>query len=505
VNRFLYFVEKTGNALPHPAILFAICALAVLVVSAIGTFFGWSAAHPVAGEPSVDVVNLLSRDGIHRIILDVVTNYTSFAPLGIVIVAVLGIGVAEKSGLIRTSINYMLAKTPAKLITLTVVFTAVMSNVGSDIGYVLVIPLAGAIFHALGRHPIAGMSAAFAGVSGGFSANLLITTLDPMLAGISTEAARILDPDYEVLATANYFFMAVSTLLVTVVCTVVTAKWVEPRLGKYTGNVEREEIAQPTALEKKGLFRVGLVLLGWLILLLIVLVPENGLLRCDDGTLLNSPALRGIITFLFLVAASIGIVYGFTVGAFTKSEDVIDAMGENIKTIASYLVLVFFMAQFVAWFNWSNLGLLIVINGASMLKDANVGLIPLVIIFVTFAAFINLFMGSASAKWAIVAPVFVPIFMLLGYSPEMAQAVYRVGDSVTNILTPLMAYFALIVVFYQKYDKNAGIGTIIATMLPFSIALYISWTILLIGWILLELPLGPGAPLYYTLPQTIPC
>jgi len=242
---------------------------------------------------------------------------------------------------------------------------------------------------------------------------------------------------------------------------------------------------------------VGLVILGWTILLAIGLVPENGILRGDDGGLLNSPALRGIIALLFLSTASVGIVYGYTVGTFKKAEDVINAMGDNIKTLAGYLVLVFFAAQFVAWFNWSNLGLLLAINGASLLKDADIGLVPLIIIFVTFTGFINLFMGSASAKWALVGPIYVPIFMLLGYSPELAQSVYSVGDSVTNVITPLMPYFALIIVYYQKYDKNAGIGTIIATMLPFTILLYVSWTLLLIGWVLLEIPLGPGSPLYY--------
>ena len=500
MNRFLYLIEKAGNALPHPAILFLLLALVTLALSALGAMLGWSGVHPVSGDP-IGAVNLLSREGIHRIILGTVTNFTGFAPLGIVIVAVLGIGVAESSGLIRTTINYMLTKTPPAFITFMVVFAGVISSVAADVGYVLVIPLAGAIFHSLGRHPIAGIAAGFAGVSGGFAANIVIAPLDPMLAGFTTEAARIIDSNYEVLPTAYYYFMVVSSFVIAFVCTIVTDKWIEPRLGKYTGDVQREEIVQPTALEKKGLFRVGIVLLGWLILLLIVLVPENGLLRCDEGTLLKSPALRGIITLLFLAAASIGIVYGYTVGKFTKAEDVINAMGDNIKTIASYLVLVFFMAQFVAWFNWSNLGFLIAINGASVVKDANVGLIPLIIIFITITAFVNLFIGSASAKWALLAPIFVPIFMLSGYSPELAQTAYSIGDGVTNIITPLMPYFALIIVYCQKYDKDAGIGTIAATMLPFTISLYISWTLLLIGWVLLELPLGPGSHLYYIIPE----
>jgi len=496
MNRFLYLIEKAGNALPHPAVLFLILALTVLVLSAMGAILGWSGIHPGTGN-SVDVVNLLSREGIHRVVLGTVSNFTGFAPLGVVLVAMLGIGIADTSGLIRTTINYLLAKTPPALITLMVVFVGVLSSVAVDVGYVLVIPLAGAIFHSLGRHPIAGMAAAFAGVSGGFAANIVIAPLDPMLAGISTEAAHIIDPDYHVLPTAYYYFMAVSTFVITIACTIVTAKWVEPRLGKYVGDAEREEITQPTALEKKGLFRVGLVLLGWIILMLIVLVPENGLMRCDDGSLLKSPALRGIITLLFLVAASIGIVYGFTVGTFKKTDDVVNAMGDSMKTIAAYLVLVFFMAQFVAWFNWSNLGMLLAISGASIVKDANVGLIPLIIIFITITAFINLFIGSASAKWAILAPIFIPIFMLSGYSPELAQTAYSIGDGVTTIITPLMPYFALIIVFCQKYVKEAGIGTLAATMLPYTITLYISWTLLLVIWVLFELPLGPGSPLYY--------
>jgi len=466
---------------------------------------GWYGMHPATGE-QVDVVNLISRDGIHRILLGMVTNYTSFAPLGVVMVAMLGIGIVETSGLIRAAINGMLVKTPARLITFMVVFTAVISNVAGDLGYVLIIPLAGVIFHSLGRHPIVGMSAAFAGVSGGFSANIFINSLDPLLAGLSTEAAQIIDPYYVVLPTANYYFMAVSTFLISIVGTIVTIKWTEPRLGKYTGDVPREEIEQPTALEKKGLRNTGLLFLAWFVLLLVGLIPENGILRgpveLEDGTitftgLLNSPALVGIVGLLLLITLSAGVVYGFTVGKFKKAQDVIFGMNDSMKTLATYLVLVFFAAQFVAWFRWSNLGLLLAINGAEFLRNAEIGLIPLVIIFIIFTAMTNFLMGSASAKWAIMAPIFVPIFMFLGYSPELAQAVYRVGDSITNVISPMMSFFALIIVYYQKYDKNAGIGTIVATMLPFSIAFFIAWTALLIVWILFEIPLGPGVSLFY--------
>ena len=426
-----------------------------------------------------------------------VSSYTSFAPLGIVMVALLGIGVAESSGFIGTAVKALLVKAPPKSVTFMVVFTGVLSNVASDVGYVLIIPLAGVIFHSLGRHPIAGMAAAFAGVSGGFSANILIGTIDPLLAGLSTEAAQILDPDYVVMPTANYYFMFVSTFLITILGTIVTDKIVEPRLGKYTGDVEPEAITKLTPVERKGLRNTGIATMIWLVLILIAIVPDNGFLRGPDNSILHSPLLRGFIAFLFLIASSLGIVYGYTVGTFKKSSDVINGMNQSFKTLVSFLVLVFFASQFVAWFQWSNLGVLLAISGAEFLQSLNISLIPLVIMFIIFSAFINLFMGSASAKWAIMAPIFIPIFMLLGYSPELSQAVYRVGDSVTNIISPMMSFFALIIVYFQKYQKEAGFGTVVGNMLPYSIAFFIGWIALLIAWILLGLPLGPEAPQLY--------
>lgn len=493
---FIRFIEKGGNALPHPAILFAIFALITLIVSAIGGLLGWSGIHPATGEV-VNVINLLSKEGVHRILLEMVNSYTSFAPLGVVMVALLGIGVAESSGFIGTAVKALLVKAPPKSVTFMVVFTGVLSNVASDVGYILIIPLAGVIFHSLGRHPIAGMAAAFAGVSGGFSANILIGTIDPLLAGLSTEAAQILDPDYVVMPTANYYFMFVSTFLITILGTIVTDKIVEPRLGKYTGDVEPEAITKLTPVERKGLRNTGIATLIWLVLILIAIVPDNGFLRGPDNSILHSPLLRGFIAFLFLIASSLGIVYGYTVGTFKKSSDVINGMNQSFKTLVSFLVLVFFAAQFVAWFQWSNLGVLLAISGAEFLQSLNISLIPLVIMFIIFSAFINLFMGSASAKWAIMAPIFIPIFMLLGYSPELSQAVYRVGDSVTNIISPMMSFFALIIVYFQKYQKEAGFGTVVGNMLPYSIAFFIGWIALLIAWILLGLPLGPEAPQLY--------
>lgn len=494
---FLSMVEKGGNALPHPAALFALFALGTLLLSGITSWFGLQGINPATGE-TIHAVNLLSLEGLHRILLEMVTNYTGFAPLGIVMVAMLGVGIANSSGLVKAFVNSMLLKAPRRMITFAVVFTGIISNIASDLGYIVIIPMAGVIFHSLGRHPIAGMSAAFAGVSGGFSANLLIGTIDPLLAGLSTEAATIIDPGYYVMPTANYYFMVVSTFIIAITGTWVTSAWVEPRLGQYKGSVQQEEIKDLTPQEKKGLKWTLITLLIWTGIFAAGLLPDQGFLRGADNSILHSPLLKGFISILFMMAGSMGIVYGYVAGTFKKHEDVINGMSESFKELIAFLVLVFFAAQFVAWFKWSNLGLLIAIHGANWIQSINLGLIPLVIMFILFAGFINLFMGSASAKWAILGPVFIPIFMLLGYSPELSQAVYRVGDSVTNIISPMMSYFALIIVFYQKYDKKGGIGTIIATMLPYSIAFFIAWSLLLIIWILIGVPLGPEAGLFYS-------
>ncbi len=496
LDKILNIVEKAGNALPHPATLFGLFALATLILSAVAAWVNWTAVHPATGE-IVEPVNLLSKEGLHRVILEVVDNFTAFAPLGIVLVAMLGIGIAEQSGLISALIRSLILSSPKKILTFVVVFTGIISNVASDIGYVLLIPLSGVIFHAVGRHPIAGMAAAFAGVSGGFSANLLIGTIDPLLAGLSQEAARIVDPEYTVNPTANYYFMVVSVFFIATAGTFITERLVEPRLGKYEGNAKAEKLEPLSRLEKKGLLWSTITFAIITIIVLIGLIPENGWLRPESGRIIDSPLIEGVLFWLLVYAGLAGLTYGLITGAFKNDADVMNGMADSMKTLATYIVLVFFAAQFVEYFKWSNLGLLIAIKGAGALSAANIGLIPMVILFIIFAATLNMFMGSASAKWAILAPIFIPIFMFLGYSPELSQVVYRIGDSITNIISPMMSFFALIIAFFQKYLKNVGIGTIIATMIPYTISFFIIWSLLLVGWILLGLPLGPGSGIFY--------
>jgi len=499
MDKFLNGVEKVGNALPHPATLFGLMALLILICSAVAAVTHWTAIHPGTDE-LIEPVNLLSKSGIHRILTDMVVNFTSFAPLGIVMVAMLGIGIAESSGLIGAVIRLIVLSSPRKLLTFVLVLSGILSNAASDVGYVLLIPLAGIIFIAIGRHPIIGMAAAFAGVSGGFSANLILGTIDPLLAGLSEEAARIIDPTYSVNPTANYYFMVASTFIIAFTGTWVTERFVAPRFGKYEGDQAGEELETLSTLEKKGLRRAMYVGLGILAITLIGILPEGGFFRGDDGTVLSSPLIRGVVAMLFITAALMGIVYGFSIRKYINDKDIMEGMADSMKSLGMYYVLVFFAAQFVAYFKWSNLGIIFAVKGANLVMASGLGLIPLMILFIILSGLINLAMGSASAKWAIMAPVFIPMFMLLGYSPELSQVVYRIGDSVTNIISPMMSFFALIIAFIQKYDKKAGIGTVIATMLPYTFAFFLVWTILLIAWLLLGLPLGPGAGIYYTLP-----
>jgi len=497
INTFLKVVERGGNALPHPATLFGIFALIILVLSAVFGNLGVSADHPITGE-TFEAINLLTKEGLYDILTKMVKNFTAFAPLGIVIVAMLGIGIAENSGLIAVMIRGLVLNSPQKMLTFIIVLAGIVSNLASSVGYVLLVPLAGTIFLAIGRHPIAGMAAAFAGVSGGFSANLVLGTIDPLLAGLSEEAAHLVDKSYHVNPTANYYFMVASTFVIAILGTWVTEKIVVPSLGEYKSEgIQQDEIEKLTKDEKKGLRRVTYFFIGFVIILVLGLIPANGLLRGPDGTFLQSPVLKGVVAILFLVAGLMGVVYGFAIRKYKHDADVMKGMAESMKSLAAYLVLVFFAAQFVEYFKWSNLGIILAINGASFIKSLDLNLIPLIILFVIFSGSINLVMGSASAKWALLAPIFVPMFMFLGYSPELTQVVYRIGDSVTNIISPMMSFFALIIIYFEKYDKKAGIGTLVATMLPYSIVFFIGWVILLVIWLYLGIPLGPGAGIYY--------
>ena len=527
VDRFLNIVERGGNALPHPATLFALLAAIVVVLSGIASYFEVSAPHPATGA-SIEVVNLMSLEGLHRMATSMVTNFTSFAPLGTVLVALLGIGVAEHSGLIGASLRLLVLSSPRFLLTPVMVFAGVMSNMASEIGYVLLVPLAGLIFLAAGRHPILGMAAAFAGVSGGYSANLLIGTIDPLLAGLSQEAARIVDPGYTVNALSNWYFMIASTPVVTLLGWFVTEKIVAPRFpdgptrnpgDEGADSPEQDPEAQRLKPEEwRGLQWATVSALALTAVLVWAALPQglfwgSGFMRDPaTGDLLRSPMLSSVVAIIFLYGVLTGVVYGVVAGTLRNDTDVINGMGKSMSTLGVYLVLTFFAAQFVAYFNWTQLGLVFAVEGAGALdamRQLVLGdgepaqwrwvLAKIIIMagFIALTAVANLFMGSASAKWALMAPIFVPMFMILGYSPELTQIAYRIGDSVTNIISPMMSYFALIIAFLQRYEPKAGIGTVISVMLPYSVVFAIGWSLLFMVWLTLGLPIGPGAPLQY--------
>ncbi|MGD8413780.1 MAG: AbgT family transporter [Candidatus Latescibacterota bacterium] len=495
---FLGMIEKGGNALPHPASLFAIMAALAVVVSGITSLFDLSVVHPGTGE-TIRPNNLFSVSGLHYILTSMVTNFTGFAPLGTVLVAMLGIGIAEGSGLIGAVLRVLVLTAPRRLLTYVIVLAGVISNTASEIGYVLLVPLAGIIFLAAGRHPIAGLAAAFAGVSGGYSANLLLGTIDPLLSGLSQEAAQIVDPEYLVNPACNYYFMVVSTFLIAAAGTWVTEKIVVPRLGEYKGDEKKEDIKELSRQERRGMLFAAVTLAAITVVLLLGTVPAGGFLRNPEtGELLHSPFLSGIVALVFIVFGGCGVAYGIGAGTYKNDTDVVNGMAKSMETLALYMVLIFFASQFVAYFNQTNLGLIVAVEGAKLLNASGLTSIPLVIVFVLVSGFLNLFMGSASAKWALMAPVFIPMFMLLDkpISPEFTQVAYRIGDSTTNIIAPMMSYFALIVAFVEKYDEKAGIGTVIATMLPYTVVFLVVWILLLVLWMVAGLPVGPGAPIY---------
>jgi len=501
-QRALDWVERIGNFLPHPVTLFAILALLVLVLSAALSPLGISVEHPGDGE-TVEINNLLTAEGLEYIFGSVTDNFIGFAPLGVVLVTMLGIGVAERTGLISALLRGFVLSVPDRFITIGLVFAAIMSSVASDAGYVVLPPLGALIFAAMGRHPLGGLAAAFAGVSGGYSANLLLSGTDVLLGELTIASAATIDPAYAegMNIAMNWAFIAASVVVLTILGTWVTERIVMPRLGSYKGEYSEESLEGLTAVERKGLIASGVGLLIGLALISLLIIPPNAPLRGTEGNtmdqIVQSPFMDSLVPIIAVLFFIPGLVYGVVTKGIRNDKDVAGQMSDTMASMGMFIVLAFTAGQFVAYFNESNMGVILGVYGAEFLNSINLTGIPLILLFILIAAFINLFIGSASAKWAMMAPIFVPIMMQLGYSPELTQMAYRVADSATNIISPLMPYFAVIIAFGQKYDKNLGIGTLVATMLPYSIVFLIGWTIMLVIWMLLGIPLGPAGPITY--------
>ncbi|WP_421271522.1 AbgT family transporter [Aeromonas taiwanensis] len=504
LNRFLNGVEKAGNKLPDPAMLFLYALLIVWVGSWIGSQFTFDLVNPRTGE-AVVVNNLLTGAGLAEFLSSMVTTFTGFAPLGIVLVAMLGVGVAEQSGFINTGLKKLLKVTPARFLTPMLILVAIVSHTAADAGYVLVIPIGGIIFHAAGRHPLAGIAAAFAGVSGGFAANFLPSGGDALLQGFTQSAAQLLDPDYMVNTLCNIIFTGASSLLIICVGWFVTERIVEPRLKQVPLNEDLEsadEMGRYSERESRAFNWAGFAMLAAVVLLGLALSPGDSPLRAPDGSLTTfaAPVMKSIVPLIFLLFILPGIVYGFVAGSFKSGKDVIDAMSATMNKMGSYMVMAFFCALFIKAFGDSNLGTLLALSGAEVLHALALPGEVTIVGMILLTATVNLVVGSASAKWALISPILVPMLMAVGISPELTQAAYRVGDSASNIITPLMVFFPLVVVYCQQYVKSTGIGTLVSMMLPYSLAFLVSWTIFLLVYWGLGFPLGLQAPYVYPAP-----
>lgn len=505
INYFLDFIEKQGNKLPHPVTLFVIFSIIVIICSVIASYFQAAVTLQQLDSQTGKIVtitvqakSLLDAEGIRFIFEKAVTNFTGFAPVGIVLVAMMGVAAADGSGLLKAMLRKFLLNVSPKFVTAALIFTGVMSHVASDAGYVVVIPLGALVYQRLGRNPMAGIAVSFFAVSGGYGANMLLGSIDPLLGGLSTLGAKIINPAYQVTPVANYYFMCVSTFLVMAVGTIINDKWVEPRLGKFADTDAAEKFEELTADERRGLSYAFLAFIVSVIILLLLVLPENAILRNpkDGGVLTDSPFINSIVIIVTLLFFFPGLFYGIGAKTVKNDKEFVNMIGGIIGTLGGYLVLTFVAAQFVAYFKYSNLGVILAVNGAEAIKTTGIVGIPLLVLFVLLSSIINLFIGSTVTKWAIMAPVFVPMFMMLNLPPEYTQLAYRIGDSATHIISPLMPFFAIVLALAERYDKNIGIGSLVSMMMPYSIAILICWIMFMVVWMILGLPIGPGVAPY---------
>ena len=499
-DKVLDLIEKSGNLLPDPAMMFFVCLLSVMILSWIFSNISFLEIDPRTGE-ALKVINLLTGANITEFLSGMVSTFVNFVPLGVVLVAILGVGVAEDSGFVGAGLKMFLRITPQSLLTPALILLSIASHSAIDAGYVIMVPLGAVIFYAAGRHPLAGIAAANAGVAGGFSANFVPSALDAMLQGFTQSAAQIIDPAITVNILCNYYFTSASSILIVGIGWFITDKVIEPRLKKLNLNdkIESDDVSQINPKEKKAFYYGLSSIVILLLVLLFAALPDSSPLRDPKGELTSfqAPLMQSIVPFIFILFIVPGIIYGFAVGKYTKSKDVVDSMTKSMGGMAYYIVIAFFAALFIDAFSKSNLGALIALKGADFLKMLGVtGTITIVgIIFLT--AIINMFVGSASAKWALLAPIFVPMLMQLGLSPDLTQAAYRIGDSSTNIITPLNPYLPLFIVFAQRYVKKTGIGTIISMMFPYAITFLILWSLFLVLFWIVGLPLGFEANYLY--------
>ncbi len=531
-SKVLDFIARTGDKVPHPAIIFLVLCLFVIVLSHVLYLVGVSVTSEIAEPPAVGgevtypggsqypgvafppgsgghpdyeittetiaVQSLLTPDGLRFLFTSPVANFNGFGVVGVILVAMVGVGIAEQAGLIGALIRKLVSVAPEVTITYILVLLGLVSSVASDAGYLVLIPLGAAAFASIGRHPLAGMAAAYAGVSAGFGVNLLITPFDGVLTEVTNEAARLVQPDFTMSITANLYFSMASTVFLVFVMTFVTHRFVMPRLGSWSGVADEIEEGPKVApeAEARGLKWALWAFVGSLVVLLVLTVPSNAVLRNPEtGELIgDSPFMQSILVIITLMFLAAGVAYGKGAGTITKSTGFIEAVITTFAGLAGLIFLLLIISQFIAYFNYSNMATVVAINLADWLESANVPALVLLVGFIIVTFLLNIIIPGVLPKWAIFAPVFVPLFLRLGVEPQTVLAAYRIGDSPTNVITPLMVYLPFIVLIAQRYQKDAGVGTVIALMIPYTIVVAISWTLFFVVWFLLGIPLGPGAP-----------
>mgnify|MGYP000926505483 CR=1 FL=1 len=499
LEKVLGKIERVGNKLPDPVSIFGILCIIIMIISWLAS--GVSVVNP-SNNKTTAIVNLMSTDGFRKILMECVNEFQKFPPLGMVLVVMLGAGVAEKSGLLTSAMKSSIVKVPKSLVTGTIILVSILADGAGDAGFILLPPLAATIFLSMGRNPLIGMFAAYAGVAGGFSANLIVNMTDVQMASFTIPAAQMIDPSYKGTPAMNIYFMIASTILLVVCGVFVTEKIIAPRFEKYEGDFYDEENTEIGEKEKKALKWSGISVLIMISIIVLLSIGKDAFMRDPaTGSLIawESPLMQGlipIITLLFLVP---GIIYGAMTGRIKNDKDVVAMMSDAMKELGSYIVIAFAASLFIALFNWSNIGIVMSVKGANALKNSGFTGVGVIVCFILLEALINIFIGSAGAKWAIMAPIFVPMLLLLGYSPAVTQMAFRIGDSITNPISPLFPYFPMLITFARKYDKETGMGTIISNMIPYSITFGIAWIAILIVFIVFNIPLGPGGMIRYTM------
>lgn len=504
LDRILDAIERAGNKLPDPITMFLGLAIIVTIISAICSAAGVSAVNPADGS-TIEVFNLLSLDGIRYLWTNVITNFSGFAPLGMVLVAVIGSSVAEKSGfLVAVMVNF-LGKAKGWIVTMVIMFLGINLNIAGDAGFIVLPPLAAILYMSIGRHPLLGMYTAFASVAAGFCANILLGLSDALAYGFTEQAAQMIDPNYQQSIAINWYFLIVSCVLLTIVGTILVEKVLLHRfpvskeeLAKYDFDEDNSNI---TPIQKKGIAAAGLSVLIYAAVVVFMCLPIFGgraILADENGSITSgaSPFSKGIVFTVTLFLMIPGIVYGVVIGKYKNDKDVWADISQGFAEMGNYVFMCFFIAIFTNFFSVSKLGTVLAIKGANLLSTIGFTGIPLLLGLIFLSCIVNIFIGSASAKWAILAPVFIPMMMLMGFDPAITQVVYRIGDSITNPLSPLFTYLPVILGFAHKYDEKVGLGTVIANMLPFSVTFAIAWILQVVIWVLLNLPLGPGGAIY---------